>query len=81
MQLIGGWVSGNVNKLLEMQAAGWEISNHTYSHTVHYGESDVSTMKDWLDSNGFPNSGFTAPCNTWDHRQVNIVKRYHPYYC
>ena len=37
-------------------------------------------MKDWLDSNGFPNSGFAAPYNIWDHRRVNIVKKYHPYY-
>ena len=73
------WVSGNVNKLLEMQAAGWEISNHTYSHNCSYGESEVSTMKDWLDVNGFPNSGFGAPCNTWDHSRANIVNRYHPY--
>jgi len=73
------WVSGNINKLHEMQAAGWEISNHTYSHNCSYGESDVSTMKNWLDVNGFPNSGFGAPCNTWDHNRANIVKRYHLY--
>jgi hypothetical protein len=75
-----GWVSGNVDKLLEMQAAGWEISNHTYSHPCDFEESDISTMKDWLDSHGFPNSGFTAPCNTWNHSKVNIVKKYHPYF-
>ena len=62
-----------------MQATGWEISNHTYSHNCSYGESDVSTMKDWLDVNGFPNSGFGAPCNTWDHGRANIVKKYHLY--
>ena len=37
-------------------------------------------MKDWLDANGFPNSGFAAPYNNWDHSRVNIVKKYHPYY-
>lgn len=73
------WVSGNLNKLHEMQSAGWELSNHTYSHNCSYGESDVSNMKDWLDVNGFPNSGFGAPCNTWDHGRANIVKKYHPY--
>lgn len=76
------WVSGNVDKLLEMQAAGWEISNHTYNHPCEppYEESEVSTMKDWLDANGFPNSGFVAPCNIWDHDRVNFVKKYHPYF-
>jgi len=78
------WVSGSgynaVNKLHEMQAAGWEISNHTYHHDCSFGEAEVSTMKDWLDAHGFPNSGFTAPCNIWDHARVNIVKKYSPYY-
>ena len=37
-------------------------------------------MKDWLDANGFPNSGFCAPSGIWDHSLVNIVKKYHPYY-
>ena len=37
-------------------------------------------MKDWLDANGFPNSGFSAPDNIWDHSKVNIIKKYHPYY-
>ena len=75
------WVTapGTLNKLQEMQAAGWEISNHTYSHNCSYGESEVSNMKNWLDVNGFPNSGFGAPCNTWDHNRANIVKKYHPY--
>lgn len=74
------WVSGNVNKLLEMQAAGWEISNHTYSHNCSYGESEVITMKNWLDANGFPNSGFAAPCNIWDHNRVNFVKKHSSYF-
>ncbi len=74
------WVSANVDKLLEMQAAGWEISNHTYSHDCSYGESQVSTMKNWLNANGFPNSGFAAPCNIWDHNRVNFVKKHSPYF-
>lgn len=74
------WVSGNLNKLHEMQAAGWEISNHTYSHDCSYGESEVSNMKNWLDANGFPNSGFSAPCNVWDHGRVNFVKKYSSYF-
>ncbi len=73
------WASGNIDKLLEMQAAGWEISNHTYSHDCSYGESQVSTMKDWLNANGFPNSGFGAPCNIWDHARVNFVKKHSSY--
>lgn len=74
------WVSGNVDKLLEMQAAGWEVSNHTYSHDCSYGESEVSMMKDWLDTNGFPNSGFAAPCNIWNHDRVNFVKKHSSYF-
>ena len=78
------WMNGAdyhaLDHLHVMHAAGWEISNHTYSHDCNFGESEVSTMKDWLDANGFPNSGFTAPCNTWDHDRVNIVKKYSPYY-
>ncbi|HOJ06653.1 MAG: polysaccharide deacetylase family protein [Ignavibacteriota bacterium] len=74
------WVSGNVDKLLEMQAAGWEISNHTYNHTSGITESNVSLMKTWLDANGFPNSGFAAPNNDWNHSLVNIVKKYSSYY-
>lgn len=75
------WViaPGTLDKLHEMQAAGWEISNHTYSHNCSYGETEVSNMKSWLDVNGFPNSGFGAPCNTWDHGRSNIVKKYHSY--
>ena len=76
------WASTNVDKLLEMQAAGWEISNHTYSHPCDnlFNESSVSNMKNWLDANGFPNPGFAAPCNIWDHNRVNFVKKYSPYY-
>lgn len=73
------WASTNVDKLLEMQAAGWEVSNHTYSHDCSYGESQVSTMKDWLDAHGFPNSGFGAPCNITDHNRVNFVKKHSLY--
>lgn len=75
------WViaPGTLDKLHEMQTAGWEISNHTYSHNCSYGESEVSNMKNWLDANGFPNSGFGAPCNTWDHNRANFVKKYHLY--
>jgi hypothetical protein len=75
------WViaPGTPDKLQEMQAAGWEISNHTYDHN-DITESNVSSMKAWLDAHGFPNSGFTAPNNIWDHSKVNIVKKYSPYY-
>jgi hypothetical protein len=84
------WVSGNgndaINKLLEMQAAGWEISNHTWDHYQFWAndtinEFEVSSMKNWLDSLGFPNSGFAAPFNDWDHNVVNVVKKYSLYYC
>lgn len=75
------WIQypGTVDKLLEMQAAGWEISSHTYDHQP-VSESNVSSMKNWLDSLGFPNSGFAAPGHDWSHGKVNIVKTYHPYY-
>jgi hypothetical protein len=75
------WVQGpgTLDKLLEMQAAGWEISSHTYDHNG-INDTNVSAMKDWLDANGFPNSGFGAPTLSWDHSKVNIIKRYHPYY-
>lgn len=75
------WITapGTIDKLHEMQDAGWEISNHTYDHNG-ISESNVSSMKDWLDAHGFPNSGFTAPNNIWDHSKVNIVKKYSPYY-
>lgn len=75
------WViaSGSIEKLHEMQAAGWEVSSHTYDHSG-VTESTVSDMKNWLDANGFPNSGFGAPGHAWDHEKVNIVKKYHPYY-
>jgi peptidoglycan/xylan/chitin deacetylase (PgdA/CDA1 family) len=68
-----------VDTLLAMQAAGWEISSHTWDHQG-ITEWEVDTMKLWLDSHGFPNSGFAAPNGIWDHNRVNIVKKYHPYY-
>ena len=78
------WIVGTgndaVNKLLEMQAAGWEVGNHTYDH-VAITDSSVSLMKDWLDANGFPNSGFAAPFNDWDHSMVGYVKKNCLYYC
>jgi peptidoglycan/xylan/chitin deacetylase (PgdA/CDA1 family) len=77
-----GWVQspGALDKLHEMQAAGWEISSHAYYHDSTLNESNISANKDWLDANGFPNSGFASPQSFWDHSLVNIVKRYHPYY-
>jgi hypothetical protein len=84
------WISGAgndaVNKLLEMQTAGWEISNHTWDHYQFWAndtinEFEVSSMKTWLDSVGFPNSGFAAPFNDWDHNVVDVVKKYSLYYC
>ena len=69
-----------VNKLLEMQAAGWEVSNHNYNHVV-ITDSAVTAMKNWLDSLGFPNSGFAAPFNNWDHSLVGYVKKNCLYYC
>lgn len=78
---LNSWVlaTGTLDKLHEMQKAGWEISSHTYDHS---GVTDysVGTMKNWLDFNGFPNSGFCAPGHAWDHGKINIVKNYHPYY-
>ena len=38
-------------------------------------------MKNWLDSLGFPNSGFAAPFNNWDHNMVGYVKKNCLYYC
>ncbi|NWG29573.1 MAG: polysaccharide deacetylase family protein [Ignavibacteriaceae bacterium] len=75
------WViaPGSIDKLHEMQAAGWEISSHTFDHSG-ITEYTVSEMKSWLDSHGFPNSGFCAPGHAWSHEMVNIVKKYHPYY-
>ena len=77
------WVTGNgygaVDKLIEMQEAGWEISSHTYDHQG-IDSLNVCMMKDWLDSLGFTNSGFAAPGHDWSHEKVNIVKTHHPYY-
>jgi hypothetical protein len=70
---------GAIDDLRELQAAGWEISNHTYDHSG-ITEFTVSEMKKWLDSLGFPNSGFHGPTNDWSHSLVNIVKKYSPYY-
>lgn len=78
------WVNGAgynaVNTLLEMKAAGWEVSNHTYNHDLGVTETNVSQMKSWLDSHEFPNSGFASPNNDWSHSRVNIVKKYSSYY-
>ncbi|MBV6421313.1 MAG: hypothetical protein DAHOPDDO_02588 [Ignavibacteriaceae bacterium] len=76
------WVSapGTVDTLHEMQAAGWEISSHTYNHDDGMEESNVSKMKNWLDSLGFPNPGIAAPGNIWDHDGIAIAKKYHPYF-
>lgn len=78
------WMQGAgyhaVDHLKVMQKAGWEISNHTWSHANPITELEVSKMKNWLDSLGFTNSGFAAPRNDWSHNLVNIVKKYHPYY-
>lgn len=80
---VSWWMQGVDYHALEhlkvMQKAGWEISNHTYDHGA-ITESSVGDMKNWLDSNGFPNSGFTAPRNDWSHSYVNIVRKYSPYY-
>ena len=77
------WIQGAgyhaLDTLHAMQTVGWEVSNHTWDHNG-ITESNVSLMKDWLDANGFPNSGFTAPTNIWDHNRVNIVKKYSSYY-
>ena len=81
---VSWWMQGvdyhAIDRLQVMQTAGWEISSHTYSHADPITESEVSDMKDWLDSLGFPNSGFQSPRNDWGHSLVNIVKQYHPYY-
>ncbi|OQY75378.1 MAG: hypothetical protein B6D44_01705 [Ignavibacteriales bacterium UTCHB2] len=78
------WMQGAgyhaVDHLKVMQKAGWEISNHTWSHADPITELEVSKMKNWLDSLGFKNSGFTAPRNDWSHNLVNIVKKYCLYY-
>jgi hypothetical protein len=78
------WVSGvgndAINKLHQMQDAGWEVSNHTYDH-IAITDSSVTLMKNWLDSLGFPNSGFAAPFNDWDHNMVGYVKKNCLYYC
>ena len=77
------WMEGvdyhAIEHLHVMQAAGWEVSSHTYDHNG-ISEYNVSTMKHWLDSLGFLNSGFQSPGNDWTHSDVNIVKKYHPYY-
>jgi hypothetical protein len=78
------WMQGAgyhaLDHLKVMHKAGWEISNHTWSHANPITELEVSKMKNWLDSLGFTNSGFTAPRNDWSHSLVNIVKKYSPYY-
>ncbi|MFZ2863817.1 MAG: polysaccharide deacetylase family protein [Ignavibacteriaceae bacterium] len=78
------WMQGTDYHALEhlqvMQKAGWEISSHTYSHADPITQLEVSKMKNWLDSLGFPNSGFQSPRNDWTHNLVNIVRAYHPYY-
>lgn len=81
---ISWWMLGAdyhaLDHLKIMHKAGWEISSHTYSHANPITEAEVSNMKDWLDSNGFFNSGFQGPRNDWSHSLVDIVKKYHPYY-
>lgn len=80
------WVSGAVNELHEMQDAGWEISNHTWDHNQFWTNDsivdfEVSSMKTWLDANGFPNSGFASPYNDWSHNPVKVVRKNSIYYC
>ena len=81
---ISWWMQGAgyhaLDHLKVMQKAGWEISSHTYSHADPITVSEIVDMKNWLDSNGFYNSGFQSPRNDWSHSLVNIVKQYHPYY-
>lgn len=81
---VSWWMQGvdyhALDKLHKMHTAGWEISSHTYSHADPITEPEVSNMKAWLNSNGFPNSGFQSPRNDWSHSLVNIVRKYHPYY-
>lgn len=77
------WVSapGTIDNLHEMQAAGWEISSHTFDHASLMAETNVRKMKEWLDSLGFPNPGIAAPGNIIDSEAFRIAKKYHPYFC
>ncbi len=73
----GDYIS--LSQLQEMQQAGWEISSHTADHNG-ITEDNVSRAKQWLDSNGFTNSGFAAPNGIYTEETVSIVEQYHPYY-
>ena len=79
------WVSGQrtnaINKLLEMQSAGWEISSHTFNHDSLMKEDNVRKMKNWLDSLGFPNPGISCPSNIVSRQAFIVAKKYHPYFC
>jgi peptidoglycan/xylan/chitin deacetylase (PgdA/CDA1 family) len=57
--LIGDEWHMTVEQLQELQTAGWDIGNHTYSHlnligkTVAEIQEDIQDNIDWLQTNGF----------------------------
>ena len=58
----------NVAQLTELRDDGWEISSHTADHwsalppdpTESDYEISIARAKQWLDANGFPDSGFAS---------------------
>ena len=84
---IGGGASFSIADLNDMKSNGWEISSHTSDHwtnlpqnpTASDYEGPVQAAKNWLDQNGFPNSGFASPGGINNSTVQSVVSQYHLY--
>jgi len=72
-------------QLTAMQTAGWDISNHSYSH-LHLAdipqvamENDIDNAYDWLIENGFTNGArfFAYPYGEYNRAVITQVKEHH----
>ncbi len=77
----------NLTQLSDLHDRGWEISSHTSDHwnnlpanpTAADYELPVAKAKTWLDTNGFPGSGFAAPGGLTNPTVTSVVRKYHAY--
>lgn len=81
---IGDWAMTLAN-LQTLKVAGWDISNHTASHTnlttdtQEEIEADIDGGYDWLVANGFGNTAkfFAYPYGYWNDTVIAKLKQNH----
>jgi len=87
-KFVGKWKGFDtitIKQLLEMQAEGWEMGNHTYSHayltriTLAGVEEEINKNINFLNKNGIVVKGFSYPWGMYGDDVIKIVKKYHSY--